>query len=136
MPARLSLTPRQHQALLTIRACRSARGHGRKLAEQLRIRHHSAVELVTALSEDSLVRRVPDANDQRRVLLSLTDLADGYLAELSAVHLVALADKPILNRILARIRPTLTEDRRAMMVASPVLQRNHKGQRELHRYKM
>jgi DNA-binding MarR family transcriptional regulator len=73
------------------------------LAERLRIRHHSAVELVDRLSEAGLVRRIPDANDQRRVLLSLTDLADGYLAELSAVHLDELSRiKPILTRILTR----------------------------------
>jgi DNA-binding MarR family transcriptional regulator len=100
----VGLTPRQHQALLAIKGFPI--GHAVRvgdLAERLRIRHHSAVELVDRLSEAGLVRRIPDANDQRRVLLSLTDLADGYLAELSAVHLDELSRiKPILNRILTR----------------------------------
>ena len=100
----VGLTPRQHQALLTIKGFPI--GH----AERLRIRHHSAVELADRLSEAGLVRRIPDANDQRRVLLSLTDLADGYLAELSAVHLDELSRiKPILNRMLARISPAVSK---------------------------
>ena len=107
----VGLTPRQHQALLTIKGFPV--GHAATvgdLAERLRIRHHSAVELVDRLSEAGLVRRIPDANDQRRVLLSLTDLADSHLAELSAVHLDELSRiKPILNRILARISPAVSK---------------------------
>jgi hypothetical protein len=71
----VGLTPRP-----SIRRCWRSRafrsGHAVRvgdLAERLRIRHHSAVELVDRLSEAGLVRRIPDANDQRRVLLSLTD---------------------------------------------------------------
>ena len=100
----VGLTPRHHQALLAIKGFPV--GHAvtvGDLAERLRIRHHSAVELVDRLSEAGLVRRIPDENDQRRVLLSLTELADGHLAELSAVHLDELSRiKPILNRILTR----------------------------------
>jgi DNA-binding MarR family transcriptional regulator len=100
------LAPRQHQALLAIKGfsvgCAVTIAD---LAERLRIRHHSAVELVDRLSEAGLVLRKPDTRDQRRVLLSLTDLADNCLAELSAVHLDELSRlEPILERILERIR--------------------------------
>ncbi|HUB65388.1 MAG TPA: helix-turn-helix domain-containing protein [Methylocella sp.] len=100
----IGLTPRQHQALLAIKGFPIGQAVTiGDLAERLRIRHHSAVELVDRLSEAGLVRRTPDANDQRRVLLSLTDLADGYLAELSAVHLDELTRiEPILKKVLSR----------------------------------
>ncbi|UVK52123.1 MarR family transcriptional regulator [Mesorhizobium sp. AR02] len=96
------LTPRQHQALLAIKGYP---GGGPvtvgDLAERLRIRHHSAVELVNRLSEAGLVARDQDKDDHRRVLLRLTDRADDCLAELSAVHLDELSRiEPMLRRLL------------------------------------
>ncbi|RUV37317.1 helix-turn-helix domain-containing protein, partial [Mesorhizobium sp. M7A.F.Ca.MR.148.00.0.0] len=71
------LTPRQHQALLAIKGFP---GGGPvtvgDLAERLRIRHHSAVELVNRLGEAGLVTRDQDKDDHRRVLLQLTERAD------------------------------------------------------------
>lgn len=100
------LTPRQHQALLAIKGFPVGRAVTiADLAERLRIRHHSAVELVDRLSEAGLVLRKPDSHDQRRVLLSLTDLADECLADLSAAHLDELSRlEPILKSLLARVR--------------------------------
>ena len=100
----VGLTPRQHQALLAIKGFPTDEAVTvGDLAERLRIRHHSAVELVDRLSEAGLVVRRHDANDQRRVLLSLTDLADGYLAELSAAHLDELSRiGPMLRQVLER----------------------------------
>lgn len=100
----VGLTPRQHQALLAIK------GYGRgkpisvgDLAERLRIRHHSAVELANRLSDGGLVVRSQDEEDQRRVLLSLTARAEEHLAELSAAHLDELARiEPMLRRVLER----------------------------------
>src|SRR3981081_485117 len=72
----VGLPPRQHQALLAIKGFPV--GHTvtvGELAERLRIRHHSAVELVDRLSEAGLVRGLPAANDPRAILLSLTQLA-------------------------------------------------------------
>ena len=98
------LTPRQHQALLAIKGYP---GGGPvtvgDLAERLRIRHHSAVELVDRLSEAGLVIRDQDKDDQRRVLLRLTEHAEDRLAELSAAHLDELARiEPMLQRLLTR----------------------------------
>jgi DNA-binding MarR family transcriptional regulator len=100
------LTPRQHQALLAIKGFP---GGGPvtigDLAERLRIRHHSAVELVNRLGEAGLVTRDQDKDDQRRVLLRLTEHADDCLAELSAAHLDELSRiEPMLKRLLVRDR--------------------------------
>lgn len=100
----VGLTPRHHQALLAIQ------GFGKggpitvgDLAERLRVRHHSAVELANRLCENGLVTRSHDSEDQRRVLLSLTDRAEDHLSELSAAHLDELSRlEPMLKRVLAR----------------------------------
>ncbi|RVD55380.1 MAG: MarR family transcriptional regulator [Mesorhizobium sp.] len=98
------LTPRQHQALLAIKGYP---GGGPvtvgDLAKRLRIRHHSAVELVNRLGEAGLVARDQDKDDHRRVLLRLTERADDCLAELSAAHLDELSRiEPMLRRLLDR----------------------------------
>lgn len=100
------LTPRQHQALLALKGFPKNRlitiGD---LAGRLRIRHHSAAELVDRLSEAGLVARGHDPNDQRRVALTLTARAEEYLAGLSAVHLEELKKiKPVLDKILLLIK--------------------------------
>ncbi len=96
----VGLTPRQHQALLAMK------GSGRPLAvrdlaERLRIRHQTAVELADRLQDARLAARRSDPDDQRRVLLDLTPHAEDLLADLSAAHLDELARiKPVLRRIL------------------------------------
>jgi DNA-binding MarR family transcriptional regulator len=99
---RAGLTPRHHQALLVIK------GYGRgqpitigDLAERLRIRHNTSVELANRLCENGLVIRSQDNEDQRRVLLQLTSLAEQHLADLSNAHVDELARiKPLLERVL------------------------------------
>src|SRR5437868_2810249 len=102
------LTPRQHQALLAIKGYSGgAPVTVGDLAERLRIRHHSAVELVNRLAEAGLVVRDQDKTDNRRVLLQLTPLADDRLAELSAAHLDELSRiEPMLRRLLSRHEPS------------------------------
>ena len=99
----VGLQPRQHQALLAIKglAANGTVSVG-DLAERLRIRHHSAVELVNRLSEGGLVVRQHDKSDQRRVMLHLTKKAEAHLETLSAVHLDELSRmEPMLTRILS-----------------------------------
>src|SRR3546814_10769364 len=60
------------------------------VAEQLLIRHHSAVELVNRLVRMELVHRYRDPDDRRRVRISLTPLAEEKLATLANVHLEEL----------------------------------------------
>lgn len=94
------LTPRQHQALLAIKGFPRGLDVGiHDLAERLRVRHHSAVELVDRLEEAGLVVRKQDSTDRRRVLLRLTPAAERRLASLSAIHLEELR----------RMRPALLE---------------------------
>ena len=98
------LTPRQHQALLAIKGFPDGGPVTvGDLAERLRVRHHSAVELVDRLSEAGLVIRHQDKDDQRRVFLKLTEHAENRLAELSAVHLDELERiEPMLGALLTR----------------------------------
>lgn len=99
----IGLTARQHQALLAIKGF----AHGdsvtvRDLAERLRIRHHSAVELAGRLAEAGLIVRAHDPDDGRRVVLNLTAAAEERLAELSAAHLDELQRlRPALLQILS-----------------------------------
>ncbi len=99
----MGLTPRQHQALLAIKGFPGGRPATiGNLAERLRIRHHTAVELVDRLADAGLALRVADPGDQRRMLVTLTDLANDRLAKLSAVHLDELARiKPSLSKLLS-----------------------------------
>jgi DNA-binding MarR family transcriptional regulator len=100
----VGLQPRQHQAMLAIKGFPEDRPVTvGDLAERLRIRHHSAVELVDRLCEADLVVRKPDPEDQRRVFLVLTARADAYLAKLSHTHLDELSRiGPLLKRIPVR----------------------------------
>lgn len=99
------LTPAQHQALLAIKGFPdgSAPSVG-ELAERLCIRHHSAVELVDRLEQGTLLRRLHDPTDRRRVQLVLTQAAERQLAELSTTHLEELRRLgPALREILDRV---------------------------------
>ncbi len=98
----VGLAPMQHQALLAIRGYPGGAPIAiGALAERLRVKHHTAVGLIDRLAAAKLVERVADPNDQRRVLLKLTDRAEQHLAELSAAHLDELSRiKPLLMQIL------------------------------------
>jgi len=97
------LTPQQHQALLAVRGLMiDGNANLGTLAERLRIRHHSTVELVDRLTESGLIRRTTDETDRRRVLLSLTAKATKILDSLSATHLEELRRlRPSLQAVLA-----------------------------------
>ncbi|MGN6308964.1 MAG: MarR family winged helix-turn-helix transcriptional regulator [Xanthobacteraceae bacterium] len=101
---RHGLTPRHHQALLVIKGYKGGRPITvGDLAERLRLRHNTAVELANRLAEAGLVERLQDDSDQRRVLLCLTATAERHLAELSGAHLDELSRiKPLLEQVLQR----------------------------------
>jgi len=83
----VGLTLQQHQALLFIIGYP---GRERitigELAERLQIRHHSAVGLVDRLEEQGLVERIPNAEDRRQVLISLTGKGISVLESLASIH--------------------------------------------------
>lgn len=80
------LTPQQHQALLVIRGTPGAVANVGWLAERLRVKHNTAVELTQRLEAGGLVSRKPDPDDKRAVLLSLTEAGSSKLETLSHIH--------------------------------------------------
>jgi DNA-binding MarR family transcriptional regulator len=96
------LTPQQHQALLAIKGFpgRDFVSIG-DLAEQMQLRHHSAVGLVNRLARRQLVRRAHSASDRRRVEVRLTSKGEAQIERLSAVHLQELRQLgPGIRRLL------------------------------------
>ncbi len=100
--ADVGLMPQQHQALLIIKtlSLKSSPSVG-DVAEQLLIRHHSAVELINRLVRMELLQRYRDQEDRRRVRVALTPLAEEKLAVLASTHLNELrAVRPLLVSLL------------------------------------
>src|SRR5690606_36265228 len=96
--AQVGLMPQQHQTLLVIKALslETSPSVG-NVAEQLLIRHHSAVELINRLVRMGLLQRCRDQQDRRRVRVALTPLAEQKLAVLASAHLNELrAVRPLL----------------------------------------
>lgn len=85
--ARVGLTHHQYQALLAVRA---HPGPGllsiSQLADQMLIKHHSAVGMVDRLEQLGLVRREPSAEDRRKVCVRLTASGRKVFARLAEVH--------------------------------------------------
>lgn len=81
------LTPAQHQLLLAVKGFDGSTAPSvGDAAEWLRLRHHSAVELVDRAVAAGLLERETDPDDLRRQLLRLTDQGEQKLAALSALH--------------------------------------------------
>lgn len=99
------LAPRQHQALLAIKGFPKGPDVTiGDLAERLRIRHHSAVELVDRLVAEDLVVREASSADRRKVELRLTARGREVLAKLAAVHRAELRRVgPVLKAFFAEL---------------------------------
>jgi len=83
----VGLEPQQHQLLLTIKGLPDgASPTVGYLAERMLLKHHSAVELVDRCERAGLTTREHDAEDHRRVLVSLTAAGEDVLRRLSEVH--------------------------------------------------
>jgi DNA-binding MarR family transcriptional regulator len=81
------LTPAQHQLLLAIRGADTDQAPTiGEVAEWMKLRHHSAVELVDRAAAAGLVVRIQDSEDQRRQRLELTDEGERKLASLTTLH--------------------------------------------------
>jgi DNA-binding MarR family transcriptional regulator len=103
------LTAQHYQALLTLRACpEGSRLTINDLAQQLMIRHNSAVGLADRLTKQGLVAREPSPQDGRKVYLRLTTKGDRVLERLAEVH----------REELQRIGPQLEELLRHITLAT------------------
>lgn len=83
---RVGLTAQHYQALLALCATPGGRVTINDLAQQLLIRHNSAVGLVDRLNQQGLVAREPSPEDGRKVYLRLTAKGDRVLEKLAGVH--------------------------------------------------
>jgi DNA-binding MarR family transcriptional regulator len=96
------LTPRQHQALLAIRAGPGGTLHVGELAERLFLRPHSASELVKRMEEQGLLRRETGTADKRQVTVRLHQRGETMLENLSRSHRAELRRlRPMLQELLA-----------------------------------
>ena len=96
------LTPRQHQALLAIRAGPDNALNVGELAERLFLRPHSASELVHRMVEQDLLRREARDEDKRQVTLRLSEHGEAVLEYLSQSHRAELRRlRPMLQELLA-----------------------------------
>jgi len=81
------LEPQQHQLLLAVKGLpEDDLPTIKRLAERLQLRHHSVVGLVDRLERAGLVLRRRDPNDQRRVLVVLTERGEELLERLTRFH--------------------------------------------------
>jgi len=96
--AEAGLTSRHYQAMLVLRGSQDDGSVSiNDLAQQLLIRHNSAVGLVDRLARENLIARQPSKEDRRKVELRLTVRGRQVLAKLAAMH----------RRELQRIGPDL-----------------------------
>jgi DNA-binding MarR family transcriptional regulator len=123
---RAGLEPRHHQLMLAVK------GAGLEedtrigyLAEQLQVRHHSAVELVDRLAEKGLVQRARGRFDRREVHVRLTARGERTLAALTLHTRAELRSAaPALVRSLRHIMTDLRSNREPDVSPLPATTRN------------
>ena len=103
--AESGITGQHYQAMLILRACPEERRITiNDLAQQLLIKHNSAVELVDRLVQQDLVMRESSSADRRKVELRLTVRGRQMLARLAATHRRELRRiGPVLERFFAEL---------------------------------
>ena len=103
--AAVGLTSQHYQAMLVLRGCPEDRRITiADLAQQLLIKHNSAVELVDRLVREDLAVREASSADRRKVELRLTARGREVLAKLAALHRAELQRVgPVLTRLVAQI---------------------------------
>ena len=102
---RMGLSAQHYQAMLALCASAEGRLTINELAQQLLIRHNSAVGLVDRLNKQGLATREPSPDDKRKVYLRLTAKGDRVLSRLAEVH----------REELRRIGPQLREQLQAIV---------------------
>lgn len=96
------ITAQQHQALLALRASPDSGLPVGELAEELRLRPHSASGLVDRLEKLGLVHRTTVTADRRRVPVALTKAGADKVAALATAHRSELRRlRPMLVKMLS-----------------------------------
>jgi DNA-binding MarR family transcriptional regulator len=110
--AALGLTTQHYQVMLVLRACPEGEAVTiNDLAQELLIRHNSAVGLVDRLVEEALVVRTASKSDRRKVELRLSARGRRVLARLAAAHRAELERiGPALERLIAGVRAARDRD--------------------------
>jgi DNA-binding MarR family transcriptional regulator len=103
--AQEGLTSQHYQAMLILRGWPEGEPVSiNDLAQQLLIKHNSAVGLVDRLAEEGLVVREPSTVDRRKVELHLTQRGRQVLAKLAAMHQGELRRiGPIMKRFFSEL---------------------------------
>ena len=112
--AKAGLTAQHYQAMLVLRGCPEEQQITiNDLAQQLLIKHTSAVELVDRLALEGLVVREGSRDDRRKVELRLTGRGREVLAKLAAMHRSQLKRiGPLMKRFFAELsRPDRARNR-------------------------
>jgi len=110
--AAAGLTAQHYHAMLVLRGWpEGAHATIADLAQQLLIKHNSAVGLVDRLAQESLVVRVVSSTDRRKVELRLTARGRQVLATLAAMHRTELQRiGPMMRRFFAEISRLAAKD--------------------------
>ena len=109
------LTAQHYQAMLVVRGCPAERRVTiNDLAQQLLIRHNSAVGLVDRLEKQGLIARESSPLDKRKVHLRLTAKGDRVLERLAGVHQEELTRiGPQLRQLVQQITRATEEPSRS-----------------------
>jgi DNA-binding MarR family transcriptional regulator len=99
------IEPQQYELMLAVKGLPGGKKPTiKQIAEQLRLQHHSAVELTTRLVERGLIRRERSKEDRRSVLLSVTKEGQRAMDQIVRYSLDQLRDEgPELLKTLARL---------------------------------
>jgi DNA-binding MarR family transcriptional regulator len=80
------ITAQQYQALLALKVLPQDARTVAHIAEQLLLKHHSAVELTKRMEKAGLISRLRDPADRRKARLELTELGLARLRLLAGLH--------------------------------------------------
>jgi DNA-binding MarR family transcriptional regulator len=110
--AQEGLTSQHYQAMLILRGWPEGEPVSiNDLAQQLLIKHNSAVGLVDRLAEEGLVVREPSTVDRRKVELHLTQRGRQVLAKLAAMHQGELRRiGPVMKRFFSELTRDEADD--------------------------
>jgi DNA-binding MarR family transcriptional regulator len=101
----VGIEPQQYELMLAVKGLSPDKKPTiKQIAEQLRLQHHSTVELTTRLVKRGLIRRERSKEDRRSVLLSVTKEGQRAMDQVVQYSLDQLREEaPELLRTLARL---------------------------------